>query len=81
MESNLEARKYLRVKDVVSLTGLSRSAIMVALWSGNLQGHQVGRAWLIPVAAVDAWIVGSDAVSEGESEIPAGANQQGPRRT
>ncbi len=54
------ARRYVRPADVVLLTGLSKSAIMAALWSGQLEAYRMGKAWLIPVDAVDRWIRGGD---------------------
>jgi excisionase family DNA binding protein len=51
-------RRYLRPVDVVRQTGLSKSAVMAALWTGDLKAYRMGRAWLIPVEAVDAWIRG-----------------------
>lgn len=55
-----EGRKYLRPADVVKQTGLSKSSVMAALWSGRLEAYRLGRAWLIPVEAVDQWIRGED---------------------
>lgn len=52
--------KYLRPADIVEMTGLAKSTVMDALWSGRLTGHRLGRAWLIPVEAVDEWIRGDD---------------------
>lgn len=57
-----EDRKYIRPADVVKQTGLSKSSVMAALWSGELEAFRKGRAWLIPVEAVDRWIRG-----EGEN--------------
>ena len=54
------ARRYLRPSDVVLQTGLSKSAVMEALWSGQLEAYRIGKAWLIPVEAVDRWIRGDD---------------------
>lgn len=54
-------RKYIRPADVVKQTGLSKSSVMAALWSGHLEAYRLGRAWLIPVEAVDRWIRGEDA--------------------
>lgn len=51
-------RTYLRPTDVVRQTGLSKSAVMTALWSRKLEGYRLGKAWLIPVDAVDRWIRG-----------------------
>jgi excisionase family DNA binding protein len=51
-------RRYLRPMDVVQQTGLSKSTVMAALWSGHLEAYRMGRAWLIPSAAVDRWIRG-----------------------
>lgn len=53
-------RRYLRPSDVVLQTGLSKSAVMEALWSGQLEAYRMGKAWLIPVEAVDRWIRGDD---------------------
>lgn len=53
-------RKYLRPADVVKLTGLSKSSVMAALWAEELEAYRHGRAWLIPVEAVDRWIRGED---------------------
>ncbi len=52
-------RTYLRPADVVRQTGLSKSTIMAALWSGQLEAYRLGRAWLIPVEAIDRWIRGA----------------------
>jgi excisionase family DNA binding protein len=49
-------RRYFRPMDVVRQTGLSKSAVMAALWAGDLEAYRLGRAWLIPVEAVDRWI-------------------------
>lgn len=54
-------RKYVRPAQVVRHTGLSKSTVMQALWSGELEGYRRGKAWLIPVEAVDRWIRGDDA--------------------
>ena len=51
-------RKYIRPSDVVRQTGLSRSCVFEALWSGELEAYRKGRAWLIPIGAVDRWIRG-----------------------
>ncbi len=56
--TELAGRKYIRPADVVQQTGLSKSAVMEALWSGELTAFRKGRAWLIPVEAVDRWIRG-----------------------
>jgi len=58
--------RYLRPSDVVMQTGLSKSTVFAALWSGKLEAYRHGRAWLIPVEAVDRWIRG-----EGEDESVA----------
>ena len=52
-------RTYLRPADVVRQTGLSKSAVMAALWSGQLEAYRLGQAWLIPVEAIDRWIRGA----------------------
>ncbi len=55
-----DARRYVRPAEVVQMTGLSKSAVMAALWSGQLEAYQKGRAWLIPVEAIDRWVRGDD---------------------
>lgn len=55
-ESSL--RKYVRPIDVVNASGLSKSTVMAALWSGELEAIRKGRSWLIPIDAVDRWIRG-----------------------
>lgn len=54
-------RRYVRPADVVNASGLSKSTIMQALWSGELEAIRKGKAWLIPVDAVDRWLRGEDA--------------------
>lgn len=51
-------RKYVRPAEVVRQTGLSKSTVMQALWSGELKAFRKGRAWLIPADAVEQWIQG-----------------------
>ena len=51
-------RKYVRPAQVVRTTGLSKSTVMAALWSGELEAYRKGRAWLIPADAVERWIRG-----------------------
>lgn len=58
---HLDDRRYWRPADVVRVTGLSRSKVMAAIWSGELAAFQRDRAWLIPVDALDRWIRGDDA--------------------
>jgi excisionase family DNA binding protein len=53
-------RKYVRPADVVQQTRLSKSTVMAALWSGELEAYRKGRSWLIPVEAIDRWIRGGD---------------------
>lgn len=53
-------RTYLRPMDVVRRTGLSKSTVMAAIWSKELEAYRLGRAWLIPVEAIDRWIRGDD---------------------
>lgn len=51
-------RQWVRPSDVSVMTGLSPSTVFRALYSGELQGHQRGRSWLIPLEAVTAWVRG-----------------------
>lgn len=55
--------RYIRPADVVKQTNLSKSTVMHAIWSGELEAYQVGRSWLVPVEAVDAWIRGQKAIA------------------
>jgi excisionase family DNA binding protein len=48
--------QYVRPRDVVRITDLSESTIFNALASGELRAFRRGRAWLVPVEAVRAWI-------------------------
>ena len=60
-QSNVRAdRKYLRPVDVVRQTGLSKSMVMSALYTGKLEAYRVGKAWVIPVDALDRWVRGED---------------------
>jgi excisionase family DNA binding protein len=52
-------RQFLRPSEVVQLTGLSKSTVFAALYSGELKGHRVGRAWLVAVEDVERWVRGS----------------------
>jgi excisionase family DNA binding protein len=52
-------RLYYRPSEVVKMTGLSKAAVFEALWSGDLKGYRVGKAWLIPVDALHEWVRGS----------------------
>lgn len=55
-----EIRRYVRPMDVVRQVGLSKSTVMAAIWSGELEAFRKGRAWLIPIDAVDRWVRGED---------------------
>lgn len=50
--------RYVRPKDVIASTSLSKATVMAALRSGELKGIRYGRAWLIPVSAVKEWLGG-----------------------
>ncbi len=50
--------RYVRPGDVALITGLSRSKVMAAIWSGELVAFQRDRAWLIPINEIDRWIRG-----------------------
>lgn len=56
-------RRYVRPADVAKMTGLSKSSVMDALWKGELKGFRRGRAWLIPVEAIDEWIQGDESAA------------------
>lgn len=62
-QQELSERKYLRPADVARQTGLSKSTVMAALWSGQLKAFRKGRAWLVPIDAIDRWIRGDDAAA------------------
>lgn len=54
-------RKYYRPREVAAVTGISASAVFEALYAGELEGYRLGRAWLVPVDAVDTWVRGKAA--------------------
>lgn len=54
--ANRSLEKYVRPRDVIEATGLAKSTVMAALRSGQLKGVRYGRAWLIPVSAVEEWL-------------------------
>lgn len=56
-------RRYCRPIEAAQTTGLAKSTIMAALWSGQLEAYRVGRAWVIPVDALDRWIRGGGEVA------------------
>jgi len=49
-------RTHYRPTEVAAKTGLSKSAVFAALWSGKLRSSRVGRAWLISTAAIEEWL-------------------------
>ncbi|MDQ3655792.1 MAG: helix-turn-helix domain-containing protein [Chloroflexota bacterium] len=53
-------RRYLRPMEIVAQTGLSKGMVFNALYAGELKGHRVGRAWLIPVEEMERWIRGDE---------------------
>lgn len=55
------SRRYYRPKDIVAVTGATKSGVMAAIYSGRLRAHQVGRTWFVPIEAVDEWIRGDAA--------------------
>jgi excisionase family DNA binding protein len=55
------APRYVRPKDAARISGLSRSAIFAALWSGELRAFRKGRSWLIAIEDLDRWIRGEEA--------------------
>lgn len=55
-EASKGLERYVRPKDVIEATGLAKSTVMAALRSGELKGVRYGRAWLVPVSAVEEWL-------------------------
>ncbi len=51
-------RQYLRLTELVRITGLSQTCIRQEIQRGNLEAFRVGRAVLVPRDAVDRWIHG-----------------------
>ncbi len=51
-------REYLRLGEIVTLTGLSQTHVRDEIRRGNLEAFRVGRAVLVPRDAVDRWIHG-----------------------
>jgi excisionase family DNA binding protein len=49
-------RTHLRPTEIAARTGLSKSAVFSALYTGQLRATRVGRAWLISTAAIDEWL-------------------------
>ena len=49
-------RTHLRPAEVAARTGLSKSAVFHALYTGSLRATRVGRAWVISTAAIDEWL-------------------------
>lgn len=54
-------REWYRPREVVKLTGWSRTTVYDALWSGRLKGHQPakGQPWRISVSALREWMDGT----------------------
>ncbi|MCK0101190.1 hypothetical protein [Pseudohalocynthiibacter sp. F2068] len=50
--------KYIRINDAVARYSLSRSTFNRALKNGDLPSIKKGKAVLLEVAKVDAWILG-----------------------
>ena len=57
-ESPPATRTHLRPAEVAARTGLSKSAVFHALYTGKLRATRVGRAWLVPIEAVQEWLDG-----------------------
>ncbi len=53
-------REYLRLGEIVQLTGLSQTFVRQEIDRGHLEAFRVGRAVLVPHDAVDRWIRGED---------------------
>ncbi len=51
-------RQYLRLGELVKITGVSQTCIRDQIRRGNLEAFRVGRAVLVPRDAVDRWIHG-----------------------
>lgn len=51
-------QRYVRPRDVMRITGASKSLVMAGIYRGNLKAFQRGRAWFIPITAVTRWIEG-----------------------
>lgn len=56
-------RRAYRPREVAELHGLGLSTVYDALYRGELAGRQVGRSWVIPVEAIDAWLNGNTPAS------------------
>ncbi len=55
-----EPRLYYRPSDIVRLTGISRTKIFRAIYTGELKAFQRDRCWLVPVDELKRWIEGGD---------------------
>ena len=49
-------RTHLRPTEIAARTGLSKSAVFHALYTGQLRATRIGRAWVISTAAIDEWL-------------------------
>lgn len=47
---------YLRITDAIAFSGLSRSALYVALRRGDLTARKAGRRTLIPLGELEAYL-------------------------
>ncbi len=54
-------RRFYRPREAAEAIGSSIPFVMRAIWSGQLRAYQVGKAWFIPVEALDIWIRGEEA--------------------
>jgi excisionase family DNA binding protein len=63
--------KHVTVNDIMISYQLSRTTVVNAIHRGDLEAFKVGRAWRIPVSAVEKWIQGS---SKREGQ-PAPSNE------
>jgi len=52
-------KRYYRPSEITRRTGLAKTAVFRAIYSGDLEAHQPAgtTAWLIPADALDRWIL------------------------
>ncbi|SMQ68893.1 transcriptional regulator, AlpA family [Altererythrobacter xiamenensis] len=59
-------KSYLKLPEAVEYSGLSRSALYVALKQGALTARKAGRRTLIPAAELDAYLASLPTFGAGE---------------
>ncbi len=67
-ESMESTRTHLRPIEVAARTGLSKGTVFHGLHTGQLRAHRIGRAWVIPIEAIEEWLRGGKEGGESDHE-------------